>query len=69
MRRIACKVVGHKLSSIKKCSILIEEYECANYSQKFTTDGYGKIVKLNSYRKENNLLFERLLQKENTHIS
>jgi len=48
---------------------LIEEYECANYSQKFTTDGYGKIVKLNSYRKENNLLFERLLQKENTHIS
>jgi 5-methylcytosine-specific restriction endonuclease McrA len=62
MKRIACKIKGHKFSSIKKTNILIKEYTCTHCNQKFTTDGYGQIVKLNSYWKENNILFERLLE-------
>lgn len=62
MKRIACKIKGHKLSLIKKSNILIKEYTCVNCKQKFTTDGYGQIVKLTSNWKENNILFERILE-------
>jgi len=58
MKKIVCKVKGHKLTSIKKNNLLIKEYECTNCSQKFTTDGYGQIVILNRYWQENNMLFE-----------
>lgn len=64
MRKIACKITGHRLSSIKKDSVLNKEYECSNCEQKFTIDGYGQIVKLNAYWEENNLLFERLFEKQ-----
>lgn len=69
MKRIACKIKGHKLTSIKKNNLLIKEYECTSCQQKFTTDGYGQIVRLNSYWQENNMLFERLLQKGSAQAS
>ncbi|RMA65816.1 hypothetical protein [Ulvibacter antarcticus] len=61
MISLSCKIKGHKLSSIQKESIFIEEFECANCNQKFTTDGYGKMVKLNPYWEKNNKMFERIL--------
>ncbi len=69
MKRIACKFKGHKLTSIKKNNLLIKEFECANCQQKFTTDGYGQIVRLNTYWQENNLLFEKLLQERTPQAS
>lgn len=62
MKRIACKIKGHKLSSIKKTNILIKEYTCTNCNQKFGAAGYGQIVKLTSSWQENNILFERILE-------
>ena len=69
MKRIVCKIKGHKLNSIKKNNLLIKEYECTNCQQKFTTDGYGQIVRLNSYWLKNNLLFEQLLQERSPQAS
>lgn len=57
-----CKVFGHHLVSIKKATLLIKEYECEKCHQKFTTDGYGHIVKLSKYWEENNLIFENKFQ-------
>lgn len=69
MKSIACKLKGHKLATIKKENILIKEYECKNCKKKFTTDGYGNIVKLNTYWQQNNLLFEQIFRKENAKAS
>ena len=69
MRKIACKIIGHKLFPIHKDSVLNKEYKCSNCEQKYTIDGYGQIVKLNTYWEENNLLFERLLEKQRAQAS
>ncbi len=62
---LLCKVFGHKLvrNSIDYTSIT--EYTCQRCKQKFTTDGYGKIVKLTPYWEQNNLLFKKHSKKEN----
>lgn len=69
MKLITCKIKGHKLTPIKKENILIKEYECKNCKKKFTTDGYGHIVKLNTYWQQNNLLFEQVFRKESAQAS
>ena len=61
MKNIVCKIRGHNLDHTNKLSRLTVEYACTNCNQKFTTDGYGQIVKLNSFWKENNLLFEKII--------
>jgi hypothetical protein len=69
MRKIACKIIGHRLSLIQKNTVLNKEYKCSNCEQKFTIDGYGQIVKLNAYWEENNMLFQRLLEKQRAQAS
>ncbi len=64
MKNITCKIIGHKLAPIKKATVLNKEYECSSCKQKFTTDGYGQIVKLNSYWEANNLLFKRVFEQK-----
>ena len=61
MKNIFCKIRGHKLDNTNNPANLIEEYACINCDQKFTSNGYGQIVKLNSFWKENNLLFEKII--------
>lgn len=58
--KISCKLKGHHLEGIEKSNVLIKEYACSTCGKKFTTDGYGNLVKLNSYWKENNLFFEKI---------
>ncbi len=57
-----CKLFGHNLESLKKKDILIKEYCCKCCGNKFTTDGYGRLVPLSKYWKENNSLFEKHFQ-------
>jgi len=58
-KKLRCRIIGHQLKVIKKDEILLKEYKCICCQNKFTTDGYGRIVKLSKYWEENNLLFER----------
>ncbi|MEZ4875388.1 MAG: hypothetical protein R2793_08050 [Flavobacteriaceae bacterium] len=58
-KKLLCRVIGHQLKVVKKDKILLEEYTCTCCQKKFTTDGYGRIVRLSKYWEENNLLFER----------
>ncbi len=59
MNSLLCKIIGHKYSKNNNSTIHINDYVCKNCNQKFTTDGYGTIVKLTSFWKENNLQFEK----------
>jgi len=62
MKSLICKVIGHKYTKNGHSEIHTNDYECKNCNEKFTTDGYGTIVKLTSFWKENNLLFEQYAQ-------
>ncbi|MGV6828373.1 MAG: hypothetical protein ACWA45_03135 [Flavobacteriales bacterium] len=64
MKNLTCKIVGHKLIDIKKENVLLKEYQCKNCKKKFTTDGYGKLVQLNSFWKNNHIIFEKHFQKK-----
>lgn len=64
MKKLLCKINGHQFRSIKKQSTHIKEYQCSCCNQKFTTDGYGQIIKLTKYWEENNRLFERHFSKK-----
>jgi len=63
MQRILCKIKGHSFTSIKKGHVQIEEFQCVRCKQKYTTDGYGQIVKLTKYWEKNNQLFEQYFRK------
>ena len=69
MKKFICKITGHKLTPLKKNNLLSKDYECSSCQQQFTTDGYGRTVKLNSYWQENNMLFEILLEKRKAKAS
>ena len=62
MKRIKCKIKGHKLSPLKRETAVIKEYECTQCNQKFTIDGYGQLVKLTQFWIQNNMLFEKFYQ-------
>jgi len=62
MKSILCKIIGHRYSEESKSNIYTNNYECKNCHQKFTTDGYGTIIKLTSFWKENNLMFKKYIQ-------
>lgn len=62
MKQLICKVTGHNLKNIQKENFLIKEYQCTKCKEKFTTDGYGHLVKLNRYWEKNNVLFEKNYQ-------
>jgi len=61
MKHLFCKIKGHSFAEIPKSGIHIKAYECSNCSEKFTTDGYGKMVKLNSYWEKNHEFFQARL--------
>ncbi len=64
MKQIVCKFFGHKLKRNTTNYQTITEYSCQRCKQKFTTDGYGKIVKLTPYWEQNNLLFKKHSKKK-----
>jgi len=64
MKKLICKIRGHQFVSLKKGARKIKEYECQCCKQKYTEDGYGKIVRLTKYWETNNSLFERHFQKK-----
>lgn len=58
MKLLSCKFKGHSLKQIATDSLYKEEFQCVNCKQQFTTDGYGRMVKLSKYWRENNRYFE-----------
>ena len=62
MKSLICKVIGHNYTKNDHSKIHVNDYVCKNCNEKFTTDGYGTIVKLTPFWKENNLLFEQYAQ-------
>lgn len=58
MKNMYCKIIGHELIELDNDSILIKEFKCKKCLQKFTIDGYGKIVKLTPYWEQNNFVFK-----------
>ncbi len=63
MKTVLCKIIGHDYQDTNKNNSLFKEFECKNCNQQFTTDGYGRIVKLTSFWKENHLSIEKYFQK------
>jgi len=58
MKRLNCKIQGHTLVKIKSEDVQLKNFECTHCKQEFTTDGYGRVVKLTKFWQENNKLFE-----------
>jgi len=59
MKALICKLVGHDYHKKNKKNLLYDEIECKICKQNFTTDGYGKVVKLTSFWKKNHLFIEK----------
>jgi len=66
MKLFSCKLTGHVLKEISTDSLYIKEYECSKCKQQYTTNGYGKLVKLTKYWKENNQYFVPFLEQKST---
>lgn len=64
MKKLVCKIRGHQFVSVKKEGRQIKEYQCQCCKQRYTEDGYGKIVRLTKYWETNNLLFEEHFRKK-----
>lgn len=58
-KKVLCKLFGHHLKNLSPNETLVKEYECSCCQQKFTVDGYGRIVKLSKYWQENNMHFKK----------
>ena len=54
MKELKCKIFNHSLIKTSSHSALVKEYKCTCCHKKFTKDGYGVIVVLDSYWKLNN---------------
>jgi DNA-directed RNA polymerase subunit RPC12/RpoP len=59
MKNIICKLRGHNLRKLNTSLSLIGEYKCTNCNKEFTTNGYGRIVHLTAYWKNNNSQFKK----------
>ncbi|PKA82763.1 hypothetical protein ATE92_0900 [Ulvibacter sp. MAR_2010_11] len=64
MKNIVCKLKGHTFTQIKKAPSSISEYECLHCKQLYTTDGYGRMVKLTKYWQANHQFFEKHFTKQ-----
>lgn len=62
MKLFSCKFTGHSLKEISSDSLYMKEFECAKCKQLYTTNGYGKFVRLTKYWKENNQYFASFLE-------
>ncbi len=54
MKALNCKIFGHSLIRKSAQAALVKEYKCTCCGKEFTKDGYGKIVILDTYWKQNN---------------
>ncbi|EDM45525.1 hypothetical protein SCB49_06947 [unidentified eubacterium SCB49] len=54
MKKLKCKILGHTLTKTSKEHEMVKEYKCTRCGKEFTKNGYGKLVILDSYWKENN---------------
>ncbi|MAO08912.1 MAG: hypothetical protein CL596_09395 [Alteromonas sp.] len=63
-KRILCKLFGHRFINLHPQKSLIKEYRCRCCNQKFTVDGYGRMVKLSRYWEENNMRFKKTFQEK-----
>ena len=63
MSKLLCKIKGHSFEANHTGHFQLEEFTCSRCQQKYTTDGYGKIVRLTKYWEENNLLFQKYYTK------
>ena len=63
MKKNTCKIRGHKIEPVATNNVQIKQFECCRCKEQFTTDGYGRIVKLTKYWKQNHLLFENYFRK------
>lgn len=66
MRHFNCKFKRHHLITVVTEDVQIKEFECKHCKQHFTTDGYGRIVKLNSFWAKNNQLFQNYFKERAT---
>lgn len=57
MKLFPCKLTRHTLREISGNTLYAKEFECSKCKQQYTTDGYGKLVRLTQYWKENNKYF------------
>ena len=64
MKNNTCKILGHKITPVATENVQIKEFECCRCKVQFTIDGYGRIVKLTNYWKQNNLLFENYFRRQ-----
>jgi len=53
----SCKGMGHNIVPVSAQDVHIKEFECSHCHQKFTPDGYGRMVKLTAFWRQNNELF------------
>ena len=53
-KKLSCKIFGQPFFPHSQKDLLIEEYDVLIANKKFTTDGYGRMVKLNKYLSEDN---------------
>lgn len=63
---LRCKVKRHELAVIATENVQIQKYECLHCKQQFTRDGYGKIVKLDSYWERSHQIFTSYFSKLDT---
>lgn len=54
MKELNCKLFGHSLVKTNLPFAKIKEYKCTCCKKQFTKDGYGEIVVLDSYWRQNN---------------
>ena len=64
MKLFSCKIKGHKFKKLPTDSLYTEEFECTRCGKQYTTDGYGRMVKLSKYWRNNNSYFETFLKKQ-----
>ncbi|MEP2936321.1 MAG: hypothetical protein ABJM06_12060 [Gilvibacter sp.] len=64
IKQLLCKVKGHKLVLTHQDNLHIKEFTCRCCYKEFTEDGYGKIVGLNKYWRENHSKFKEYLQEQ-----
>lgn len=63
MSHVICKLKGHKVQPVQHDHNLFQLFECKFCDEKFTTDGYGRLVKFNSYWEKNHKFFYRHFNK------
>ncbi|SFZ89719.1 hypothetical protein SAMN05428642_101522 [Flaviramulus basaltis] len=60
MKKIHCKMFGHKFHVTRKVTYHVKEYTCKNCKKELTTNGNGYLIELTPKFKEINDVLERI---------